>query len=818
MPVNHVPASLNLRRRSPLPHYLRLALLALPLLTTLPAQAQSNAAASTATRSYNIPAAPLGQALRQFASEAGILLSADASLMQGKRSPGLHASVSIKEGLQQLLSGSGLVAIVQADGSYILQPLSMATTQSQLPAVNVGDTRSAQADGTYRVAPNVSTLRTDASVLEIPQIVNVVPAQVIADQRPRNLDDALMNVSGITQGNTLASTQDTIMKRGFGGNRDGSVMHDGMPLVQGRGFSATTESVEVLKGPSSLLYGIMDPGGVINIVSKKPLLEQRTSVSALASSYAKGRNGGGGTLDTTGPIGDSGLAYRLIIDRIDENYWRNFGQHQETLVAPSIAWYGKDTQVLFSVEHREFLYPFDRGTAFDPNTKTPLAIPADRRLDEPFNNMEGWSDLVQLKIDHQLNQDWKAHVGLSYNREAYDAEQLRVMSVNPTTGTITRRSDATHGAFSADSYATAYLDGKTTIGGLRNDIQVGADIEYRRIYRADLLRNSSTTSTFSYLNPVYGTVSPSTTISASDSEQTDLLHDQSLFLQDALHLNEKWILVGGMRFQDYSQVAGRGRPFVTNTKLSGNKWLPRAGLVYKWNERLSLYGSFTKSLKPTSTIAPFDTGVVIDSSVAPEQATSWETGAKYDVATGLTATLALFNINKRNVLVSQTDASTGLTNYRTAGAARSRGLEFDVTGQLGERWNVIGSYAYTDAKTTEDPLYQGLRLWNVAKQTASASAVYDFGAIVGGDKLRTGASAHYVGKRAGDSANSFMLPAYTTFDTFATYNTKINGQAVKFQLNLKNIFNRVYYTSSVSTSFVSVGDARQISLLTTLEF
>lgn len=812
MPASIAPASVKLRK---LPHYLRLALLMLPLLTSIPAQAQSSPAIPV-TRTYNIAAAPLGQALRQFASEAGILLSADARLTQGKDSPGLHASVSVSQGLQQLLSGSGLVAIEQTDGSYILQALASTPTQNPLPVVTVDATRTAQADGTYRVVPSASTLRNGVPMLEIPQIVNVVPAQVLADQRPRNLDDALLNISGLTQGNTLAGTQDTIMKRGFGGNRDGSVMRNGMPLIQGRGFGASAESVEVVKGPSSLLYGIMDPGGVINIISKKPQLEQHTSLSTLGSTYAHGRSGAALTLDSTGPVSDSGLAYRLIIDRVDENYWRNFGQHQETLIAPSVAWYGKDTQVLLAVEHREFLYPFDRGTAIDSRTGKPLDIPADRRLDEPFNNMEGWSDLVQLTLDRQLNQDWKSHLGLSFNREAYDANQVRITGVNPVTGEITRSNDATHGAYSTDSYATVYLDGKTTIGGLRNDIQFGADIEYRRIYRADLLRQA--TGNFNFLNPVYGTISPSTTISASDSAQTDLLHDQSLFMQDALHLNDKWILVGGLRLQDYSQVAGRGRPFVTNTRLNGNKWLPRAGLVYQWNDRLSLYTSFSKSLKPTSTIAPYATGVVLDSSIAPEQATSWETGVKYDLDRGLSATLAFYNINKRNVLVSQLNAVTNQTDYRTAGAVRSRGIELDVTGQLSEHWNIIGSYAYTDAKTTDDPVYAGLRLWNVAKQTASASAVHDFGRISGGDRLRSGAGIHYVGKRAGDSANSFILPSYTTLDAFATYDTRISGQAVKFQLNLKNLFNRVYYTSSANQYFISMGDARQISLLTTFEF
>jgi iron complex outermembrane receptor protein len=146
-------------------------------------------------------------------------------------------------------------------------------------------------------------------------------------------------------------------------------------------------------------------------------------------------------------------------------------------------------------------------------------------------------------------------------------------------------------------------------------------------------------------------------------------------------------------------------------------------------------------------------------------------------------------------------------------------VELDVTGQLSRRLSMIGSYSWLDAKTTEDPLYAGLRLWNVARQTAAMTLAYDVGSIAGGnDKLRVGGGARYVGDRPGDSANSFILPSYTVADAFATYDTTIGGRAVKLQFNIKNLFNKVYYTSSANQNFVSMGDARQFSLLTSLEF
>ncbi|WP_175998477.1 TonB-dependent siderophore receptor [Burkholderia stabilis] len=799
------------------------ALLPLPALADTDADA-APAAQRAARRAFDIPAGSLEGALNRFGRDAGILLAFPAELTSGLTSGGVQGRFDVDGALDRLLAGTGLVALRQPGGGYTLmrangsaaQPAATgAAAAAELPAINVRST--VLRAESYRPAKEANVLRSDIPLLDTAQAVNVVPAQVLRDQRPRNLDDALGNVSGITQGNTLAGTQDTIMKRGFGGNRDGSIMHNGMPIVQGRSFNAAVDSVEVLKGPTSLLYGLMDPGGVVNVVSKQPQLTRYNAISLGASTFGHGKNGGSATFDSTGPIGDSRLAYRLIVDQSNEQYWRNFGENRQTFVAPSLAWYGRDTQVVVSYEYRTFHSPFDRGTALDPRTNAPLDIPARRRLDEPFNNMDGESHLAQLSIDHQFNADWSAHLGYSYNRETYDANQLRTTGVDPVKGTLSRSNDATHGSLSTDSYGIAYVNGKVTLAGMRHDLQLGVDSEYRRIYRKDMLRQAVKTP-FSYIDPVYGLLPPSSTVSASDSDQTDTLHDTSVFLQDSIHLTDKWIVSGGLRYITYNQVAGRGRPFTANTDLSGSKWLPRAGVVYKWTDAFSLYGSYSQSLKPSSSIAPMASGYMIDGSTPPEEATAWEVGGKLDLPGGMTGTLALFNIDKKNVLVSQYNDTTKLTDWRTSGKARSRGVELDVSGRIGERVNVIASYAYIDAKTVDDPLYAGNRLWNVARHTASLAAVYDVGTLVGGDDLRIGAAARYVGARPGDSANSFTLPSYVLADAFATYDTRIGKQKLSFQLNVKNLFNRTYYPSSANRYFVAIGDARQVSLLTTLQF
>lgn len=227
----------------------------------------------------------------------------------------------------------------------------------QLEAVNIdAKPQSVEAEeveqsrNSYQARQATVATRTDSRLVEVPQSVTVVTNRVIEDRQPQSLDEAINAVSGVKQGNTLGGTQDAIQKRGFGTNRDNSIMRDGMQSVQARNFSPTTERIEVLKGPASMLYGVQDPGGVINVVTKKPQLEAAHSISAFGSSFG----GGGEQIDLTGPLGDSGLAYRFIADQQNYDYWRNFGSIDQTVIAPSLAWYGEDTTVSLAYEHMEY--------------------------------------------------------------------------------------------------------------------------------------------------------------------------------------------------------------------------------------------------------------------------------------------------------------------------------------------------------------------------------------------------------------------------------------------------------------------------------
>ncbi|MGQ8772951.1 TonB-dependent siderophore receptor [Serratia sp. NA_112.1] len=659
----------------------------------------------------------------------------------------------------------------------------------------------------YQPLTSVTGTRTETSLLNVPQAIDVVPQQVISDQAVSSLDEALYNVSGITQANTLGGTQDAVMKRGFGDNRDGSILRDGVRSVQARNFTPTTERVEVLKGPASMLYGMGEPGGMINMITKKPQLQQHTHVEGWGSSF----KGGGGQLDVTGPLGTSGFAYRMIVDHDETDYWRNFGRNRQTVIAPSLMWYGESTTVRVAYEHMEYLVPFDRGTIIDSRTGKPVNTPRDRRFDESYNATRGDQDSVTLQVDQVLNESWKSSLTYAYSRNSYSDNQARALALDPETGVLTRQADSTAHAVSHANAVQLTLNGDVDWGSINHQMLFGFDFEDNRTYRGDMIRGKKN-SDFNIYNPVYGQMPTSNAVSAKDSDQRENLTSYGWFMQDSVQLTDKWLVMGGLRYDAFDVFAGKGRPFVTNTDSSDGKLVPRTGVVYKLTPYVSLYSSYTESFKPNSSIAS-QIG-----SLPPEQGKAWEVGSKVELPNGVTGTLALFDITKRNVMVSE--LVNGETVTRTAGRVRSQGVELDVAGNITDSLSLIGSYAYTDARVVDDPDNKGKEMTNVARHTASLFLTQDLGSpgLYSGDNVRMGAGARYVGRRPGDAANSFNLDNYTVVDAFAAYTMPVNGYRVKWQLNVKNLFDKTYYPSSGGNLRVAVGEPREVVLRASVDF
>ncbi|ENE7662617.1 tonB-dependent siderophore receptor family protein [Enterobacter roggenkampii] len=664
----------------------------------------------------------------------------------------------------------------------------------------------AEATNGYQPLNTSTATLTTMPMLDIPQVVNTVSDKVLEDQHATTLDEALYNVSNVVQTNTLGGTQDAFVRRGFGANRDGSIMTNGLRTVLPRSFNAATERVEVLKGPASTLYGILDPGGLINVVTKRPEKTFGGSLSATSSSFG----GGTGQVDVTGPIDGTRLAYRLTGEYQDEDYWRNFGNERSTFIAPSLTWFGDDATVTVLYSHRDYKTPFDRGTIFDLNTKKAVDVDRKTRFDEPFNVTDGQSDLAQLNAEYRLNSQWTAKFDYSYSQDKYSDNQARVMAYDAKTGNLTRRVDATQGSTQRMHSTRADLQGNVDIAGFYNEILTGVSYENYDLLRTDMMRCKNVKG-FNIYHPVYGKLNKCTTVSAADSDQTLKQESYSAYAQDALYLTDKWIAVAGMRYQYYTQYAGKGRPFNVNTDSRDEQWTPKLGLVYKLTPSVSLFANYSQTFMPQSSIASYI------GDLPPETSNAYEVGAKFDLFDGVTANIALFDIHKRNVLYNESVG--GETIAKTAGRVRSQGVEVDLAGSLTENTNIIASYGYTDAKVLEDPDYAGKPLPNVPRHTGSLFLTYDIHNAFAGNTLTLGGGGHGVSRRSATNGADYYLPGYFVADAFAAYKMKLQ-YPVTLQVNVKNLFDKTYYTSSIATNNLGnqIGDPREVQFTVKMEF
>ena len=664
----------------------------------------------------------------------------------------------------------------------------------------------AEATNGYQPLNTSTATLTNMPMLDIPQVVNTVSDKVLEDQHATTLDEALYNVSNVVQTNTLGGTQDAFVRRGFGANRDGSIMTNGLRTVLPRSFNAATERVEVLKGPASTLYGILDPGGLINVVTKRPERTFGGSLSATSSSFG----GGTGQVDVTGPIDGTRLAYRLTGEYQDEDYWRNFGNERSTFIAPSLTWFGDDATVTVLYSHRDYKTPFDRGTIFDLNTKKAVDVDRKTRFDEPFNVTDGQSDLAQLNAEYRLNSQWTAKFDYSYSQDKYSDNQARVMAYDAKTGNLTRRVDATQGSTQRMHSTRADLQGNVDIAGFYNEILTGVSYENYDLLRTDMMRCKNVKG-FNIYHPVYGKLNKCTTVSAADSDQTLKQESYSAYAQDALYLTDKWIAVAGMRYQYYTQYAGKGRPFNVNTDSRDEQWTPKLGLVYKLTPSVSLFANYSQTFMPQSSIASYI------GDLPPETSNAYELGAKFDLFDGVTANIALFDIHKRNVLYNESVG--GETIAKTAGRVRSQGVEVDLAGSLTENTNIIASYGYTDAKVLEDPDYAGKPLPNVPRHTGSLFLTYDIHNAIAGNTLTIGGGGHGVSRRSAPNGADYYLPGYFVADAFGAYKMKLQ-YPVTLQVNVKNLFDKTYYTSSIATNNLGnqIGDPREVQFTVKMEF
>lgn len=643
--------------------------------------------------------------------------------------------------------------------------------------------------------------RSETPLRELPQSVRVIPRQLIDDIGAVRLEEAYDYVSGVTRQNSFGGLWDNFAIRGFAGNENTGPNFLRNGFAGNRGYNAprdmaNVDRIEVLKGPSAALYGASEPGGILNVVTKKPQFKAGRSLEFYAGSYDSYRL----SFDATGPLADQ-LAYRLNVAVEDKGSFRDHIDSDRYLVAPSFTWVlSPNTLLNYDLELLRHKAPMDRGVvAVGGRTGS---ISRETFLGEPGDGDISIDNKThQLTLEHEFTSDWKAKAGLAYRTTDLSGYSTEVRPSNPLlfvpAGSRNVNRERRYRNYdSKDVSFQGEVHGKLTTGSIKHELLAGLD-SYRFSLDSVMRRVRPANYAINIDDPVYGQPLPTPTAN------TDTLEKQratGVFLQDQIHLAEDWRLLLGLRHDRFHQTIDNRRTGL-RSKQSEGRTTPRVGLTWLLNPSLSLYALASESFRP-NTGSSF-----AGAAFAPEEGRAKEVGIKYESADKrYGGTLSVFDIDKKNVLTND-PANAGFS--LAAGGARSRGVEIDVSGQVTAKIRVTANYAYTDAEITKDnnAALVGARLLNVPKHSGSVLAMYEDGFAAG--RYGVGAGATYVGKRAGNALATFDLPSYATARLMAYWKPSPN---LRFSLDVENLFDKTYYASSYDVSWVTPGTPRTITL------
>lgn len=659
--------------------------------------------------------------------------------------------------------------------------------------------------GSY-LADDAQGSKTNLPLRELPQAVRIMPRQVLDDLGALRIDDALDYAGGVSRQNSFGGLWDNIAIRGLAGDPN-----NGMALLL-NGFAANrgginaprdtanVERIEFLKGPAAALYGASEPGGTLNIVSKRPLWRPAVALDAVVGSFGLRR----AALDATGPLGEA-LAWRLNAASERRDSFRDHVQTRRELLAPALSFKaGPDTRIEYRGELLRHVGTLDRGI---PAINGKLgAVPRERFLGEPGDgDIRIFNSTQQLMLEHALPGNWQLRAGLLWKRatlDGYATEQAAALDADQRT---LRRQRRLRDYASDDLGAHIEVTGRIAPG---HELLLGVEA-FRFDYDLRMFRaNPSAAAPYAIdvLAPVYGQPQP------VPSLHTDTLEQQrnvALYLQDTWRLGEQWRVMAGIRHDRHEQtLANRRNGSVAAQEPHASS--PRIGASYLATPEWTLFANWGSSFRPNT--GSDARGAAFD----PERGKASEAGLKWEQAGGrLGATLALFDIRKRNALT--TDPLQPSYSV-AAGEVRSRGLDLDVAGQLAQGWRANASLSLIDAEVRRDnTLERGGRLLNVPRVNGSLMLMRE-GALADGRRYALGGGVTHTGRRLGEArtqaqANAgaavFDLPAYTLARLVAHWHI---APRLRLSLDIDNLFDKTYYTSSYQRTWVAPGAPRAVSL------
>ncbi|WP_372191270.1 TonB-dependent siderophore receptor [Xanthomonas axonopodis pv. desmodiigangetici] len=654
----------------------------------------------------------------------------------------------------------------------------------------------------YRALSITGATKTDAPLRDLPISARVLDRTLLEDAGVTDLAGALELASGITKANNLGGLWDSYSMRGFTGDPNFSSDYMVNGFNASRGYNglrdaANTQSIEVIKGPASALYGRGEPGGAVNIVTKKPLFQPQHSVDVSAGRFDSYR----AAIDSTGPLSEN-VAYRLNVMHKDQHSFRDTVDSDSTLLAPSLLWMPTpDTTVSYELEAVRLHTPFDRGvTAIGGDANR---LPASRFLGEPRDgDIDLHSTGHQLFVVHGLDQTWSVQGGATYRDSG-----MRGFSTEPWTLQADQRSLRRERRYrdhqGRDIAARAEVLGSLQAGRVTHNVLFGIDgnrfDDSRFQQRA---RSAATPYSIDVLAPRYGLAQPGRLSTITDTDERQQVW--GVYAQDQIDLGARWKALLGLRYDHYRQGLDnhlRG----TTQRSSDGVASPRAGMTFHVDDALSLYASAAAGFRPNSGVG------ANGQSFAPEKSRSLETGLKYvQPGDGLEATVAAFRIDKKNVLsLDPADTSFSLP----VGQMRSQGVELDLLGRLSPHLAASVGLAYTDSQVTRSSaaaastgLAEGRRFPNVPRLSGNAFLNYEQ-PLTGKRSAALGVGVLHTGERLGsvDSNTDFVLPAYTVWRAVGHYDL---SQRLRLYAKVENLTDRRYAAFSYSEQWVYPGAPR----------
>jgi iron complex outermembrane recepter protein len=667
----------------------------------------------------------------------------------------------------------------------------VATTPEKVEDDEIEITVTGEQANPYRV-PNASTAtKTDTPLRDIPQSIQVVPQQLIRDQNLTRLDDALRNVPGVAP-DFNSGPYVTYRIRGFEALNNNLLRNGQIDAGAGESVElSNVERIEILKGPASVLFGLGNPGGSINVITKRPLSEPFYAADVTIGSYSFYR----GAVDLSGALNDEKtVLYRLNTAYRNSGSFIDFYNSDNLSISPVVSVVLGDRTNL-TIEG-DYVRTRDSGfTPFVPVVGSVLPnpvgkIPRNRNVGEPTDRINASLIRVGYQLEHKFSDEWSLRNGFLYSFRDYNDNRTLPGTLGADNRTLSRSFRDFDFQSITYNFSTSLI-GKFMTGSVQHQLLFGIDLNsYEN--RVPKFRDAEA-APIDIFNPIYG--QPRGEFGDTFSNTT-VNNSIGIYLQDQIAFTDNFKVVVGGRFDIIDQRSEDFSASIRSSK-SESAFSPRLGIVYQPIPPLSLYASYVSSFTPASGVFLFG-GDLSNNAFEPERGRQYEIGIKADLSDRISATLAFFDLTRTNVL---TDDPNNPGFQIQTGEQNSRGIELSLGGEILPGWNFIGGYAYTDVRVTRDNTFPvGSQLPNTPDHSFNLWTTYQ---IQTGDLqgLGFGLGLFFVGDRSGDLPNTYRLPSYLRTDAAIFY----KRDRFKIALNFRNLFDVEYFDNGSSATRVNYG-------------